>query len=115
MKVGIVDGTRQEEAEKHHGFTMRGGLKMDKDEALELIKKVFECSIRNQESEELAMHLNVPNPQVYDGEKDGISLSIKNTIKNDAFLVCLKAIVDKRKLKIKQSAEYFIIYTPRKA
>ena len=82
-------------------------------EVTELLNDVFRCSLK--ESNNINMFLSIPEAHVYDSETDGWKLCIKKTVVDDASLNCLKAIADKRKLKIGQSAEgYFSIYTPRK-
>jgi hypothetical protein len=83
------------------------------DEIGKLLEEVFRCSLKSEGIED--MFVKPPNPQVYDAESEGYKFCIKKTLVNESSLNCLKAIVEKRKLKIMESEGYLVIYTPRKA
>jgi len=83
------------------------------DEIDKLHEEVFfSCSLKLEGIED--MFVKVPNPQHYDAEAEGYKFCIKKTLVNESSLSCLKAIVEKRKLKIMESEGYLVIYTPRK-
>ena len=87
---------------------------MKLDEVLDLIDKVFECSLEEKKMPEL--FISVPNPKVYDSEAEGYKLVIKDIAKST--LNCIKSIVQKRKLKYlwttHKSEKVLVIYTPQK-
>jgi len=72
----------------------------------------FSCFLKSEGIED--MFVRVPNPQVYDAESEGYKFCIKKTLVNESSLNCVKAIVEKRKLKMTESKGYLVIYTPRK-
>lgn len=84
------------------------------DEIGKLHEEVFfSCSLKSEGIED--MFVSVPNPQVYNAESEGNKFCIKKTLVNESSLNCLKAIVEKRKLKMTESEGYLVIYTSRKA
>lgn len=87
---------------------------MKLNEVNDLIDEVFECSLK--ESKEIGdMFISFPNPRVYDAESKGYKLCIRKTLVAELSRDCIKSIVEKHKLKLKESQEYLIIYTPRKS
>lgn len=85
---------------------------MNMDEIGKLRDEVFCCSLTEKGIED--MFVKLPNPQVYDAESEGYKFCIKKTLVNESSLNCLKAIVEKRSLKMMESKGYWVIYTPRK-
>ena len=93
--------------------SLRVGDKVKLDEVLDLIDKVFECSL---EEKNIKLFISVPNPEVYDSEAEGYKLLIKDI--SESTLNCIKSIVQKHKLKYlwttHKSEKVLVIYTPRK-
>jgi hypothetical protein len=84
------------------------------DEIGKLLDEVFfSCSLKSEGIED--MFVSVPSPGVYNAESEGYKFCIKKTLVNESSLNCLKAIVEKRKLKMTESKKYLVIYAPRKA
>jgi hypothetical protein len=84
------------------------------DEIGKLLDEVFfSCSLKSEGIED--MFVSVPSPRVYNAESEGYKFCIKKTLVNESSLNCLKAIVEKRKLKMTESKKYLVIYAPRKA
>jgi len=86
---------------------------MNMDEIGKLLDEVFRCSLKSEGIED--MFVSIPNPQAYDAESEGYKFCIKKTLVNESSLNCLKAIVEKHKLKMTESKGYLVVYTPRKA
>jgi len=87
---------------------------MNMNEIDKLHKEVFSsCSIKSEGIDD--MFISLPNPQVYDAESEGCKFCIKKTLVNESSLNCLKAIVEKHKLKMMELKGYLVIYTQRKA
>jgi hypothetical protein len=88
-------------------------MKMNLDEINNLIKEVFGCSLK--ESKDIdGMFMSVPNRNIHDAESKGYKYCIKKTLINEPSRNCIKSIVEKHKLRMKESQEYLVIYTPRK-
>jgi hypothetical protein len=85
------------------------------EEISELTNEVFTCPLK-LEGKIDELYLSIPNPKIYDNESEGIKLCIKKTVVTRSSHDCLKSIVEKHKLKMKELKEgYLVIYTPRKA
>jgi len=85
------------------------------EEKSELIKEVFTCPLK-LEGKIDELYFSIPNPKVHDNESEGWKLCIKKAVVTKSSHDCLKSIVEKHKLKMKELKEgYFVIYTPRKA
>jgi hypothetical protein len=85
------------------------------EEINELVKEVFACPLKLEEKIG-ELFWSMPNPKVYDNESEGWKLCIKKTVVTKSSHDCLKSIVKKHKLKMKELKEgYLVIYTPRKA
>lgn len=87
---------------------------MKLNEITDLINEIFECSLMERK-EIRDMFISFPNPRVYDAESKGYKLCLRKTLVNESSRDCIKSIVEKHKLKLKESQEYLIIYTPRKS
>jgi hypothetical protein len=77
-----------------------------------LINEVFGCPIKSKDMED--MFITVPNPKVYDAESEGFTLHIKKALVDKSCHDCIKSIVEKRKLKMRESKGYLVIYTLKK-
>lgn len=86
---------------------------MKLDEVSDLIREVFGCPLKSEELGDI--FISVPNPKVYDAESEGYKLCIKKAIVNESSRDCIQSIVEKRKLKMKESKGYLVIYAARKS
>lgn len=86
---------------------------MKLNDALDLIKEVFECPLM-ESKEGLFVGIDIPRSTVFDASAEGCKLRIDTLVVNEPSRNCLKSIVEKRKLKMIESKGYLVIYTPRK-
>ena len=86
---------------------------MNEKEIKEIIEEIGRSC---PETNKGKMAWNIPNPQTYNSESEGIQLLIEKSTIPESSIPCLKAVVDKHTLKMAELTKgYLVIYTPRKA
>jgi len=77
----------------------------------EIIEEIFPC----QKTDKWKMHEEIPNSDTYNSESEGIQLHIEKSTITESSIPCLKAVIEKHKLKMMELKKgYLVIYTPRK-
>jgi hypothetical protein len=72
------------------------------NEAIELLEAVSDFKFKQSDKK--------PDFCIYDNEKQGYTLCIKKSLVSEEFYNHLKHIVESRKLGIRESEEYLVIY-----
>lgn len=84
---------------------------MNEKEMKELQDDIW-CSC--EKTDDWKMAWIIPNIQTYNSEVEGISLLIQKDASVKLAMDCLKVIIERRKLKIMQTKEGYVVYSPRK-